>query len=115
MSKYTGTVEERLGKAIARERAALGLTQEELAQAIGVQQETISRFERGAVLPPLQRLIQLADVFDIPLDNLVRGTTNRASDDGLEITNILKKLNPESREFVRRWVMEMCEQLGRKR
>jgi len=79
-SKYTSTVEERLGKAIARERTALGLTQEELAQAIGVQQETISQFERGAVLPPLQRLIQLADVFDIPLDNLVRGTTNRRLD-----------------------------------
>lgn len=115
MSKQTGSVEERLGKAIAKERAARGLTQEGLAQAIGVQQETISRFERGAVLPPLQRLIQLAEVFDIPLDNLVRGTTNRAADDGVEITMMLKRLNPESREFVRRWVVEMCEVLGRKR
>ncbi|WP_167368760.1 helix-turn-helix domain-containing protein [Paraburkholderia tuberum] len=74
----------------------LGLTREDLAQAIGVRQETISRFERGIVLPPRQHLIQLADVFDIPLDNFVRRTTNRASDDGLEITMILKKLNPES-------------------
>ncbi|WP_322005603.1 helix-turn-helix domain-containing protein [Paraburkholderia tropica] len=114
MSKYLSTVEVRLGKAIARERSALGLTQEELAQAIGVQQETISRFERGVVLPPLQRLIQLADVFDIPLDGLVRGTTNRASDDGLEITTALKKLTPENREFIRRWVIEMCEQLSHK-
>lgn len=115
MPKHASTVEERLGKAIARERTALGLTQEDLAQAIGVQQETISRFERGAVLPPLQRLIQLAEVFDIPLDSLVRGTTNRATDDSLEITMLLKKLNPENREFVRRWVIEMCEQLGRAR
>lgn len=115
MSKYSVSVEERLGKAIAKERTELGLTQEELARAIGVQQETISRFERGAVLPPLPRLIQLADVFDIPLDELVRGTTNRAVDDGLEIATILKKLSPENRDFVRRWVIEMCEQLGRKR
>lgn len=40
--------------------------------------------------------------FYIALDDLVRGTTNRASDDGLEISMIVKELNPESREFVRR-------------
>ncbi|MGF6770651.1 transcriptional regulator with XRE-family HTH domain [Paraburkholderia sp. GAS199] len=115
MSKHTESVEQRLGKAIARERAAMGLTQEELARALGVTQETISRFERGTVLPPLQRLLQLADVFDIPLDNLVRGTTNRAADDGLEIAMMLKRLQPENREFVRRWVMEMCQRLNQKR
>ena len=37
------TVEEKLGKRIARQRKAVGLTQAQLAETVGVQPETISR------------------------------------------------------------------------
>lgn len=101
----------RIGRAIARERVARELTQEQLAEQLGVEQETVSRFERGLTLPPLQRLIQLADVFDLPLEALLRGTTNRAADEAAEITLMLAKLDDDGRDFVRRWVAEMCERL----
>jgi len=108
-------VASRLGKAIARERVARELTQEELAELLGVEQETISRFERGSTLPPLPRLIQLSDVFKLPLEALLRGTTNRATDDVADITELLVKLSDNDRDFVRRWVTEMCERLITKR
>lgn len=105
----------KIGRAIARERAARELTQEQLAEQLGVEQETISRFERGTTLPPLQRLIQLADIFDLPLEALLRGTTNRAADEAAEITQMLGRLDDDGRDFVRRWVTEMCERLPHRR
>ncbi|CAJ0730528.1 MAG: helix-turn-helix transcriptional regulator [Ralstonia sp.] len=108
-------VANRLGKAIARERMARELTQEQLAELLGVEQETISRFERGSTLPPLPRLIQLADVFNVPLESLLRTTTGRPADEAVDISKMLAKLDGDGRDFVRRWVTEMCEKLARKR
>lgn len=82
----TGATARRIGRVIARERTAKELTQERLAVQLRVEQEAISRFERGTTLPPLQRLIQLADVFDLPLEVLLRGTPNRAADKAADIS-----------------------------
>ena len=87
----------RIGRAIARERAARDLTQEQLAEQLGVEQETVSRFERGLTLPPLQRLIQLADIFDLPLETLLRGTTNRPADEAADIAQMLERLDDDGR------------------
>ncbi|MCL4667856.1 helix-turn-helix domain-containing protein [Burkholderia pseudomallei] len=111
MTKQTTGIANKLGKAIARERTAREFTQEQLAEMLGVEQETISRFERGLTLPPLPRLIQLADIFEVPLEALLRGTTNRAADEAADIARLLTKLDDDGRDFVRRWVTEMCERL----
>lgn len=115
MSRQSAHIPKRLGQSIARERAARGLTQEQLAEAIGVEQETISRFERGATLPPLSRLIQLADFFDIPLEALLRSYSSRLLDEAADIAAMLAKLDPDNREFVRRWMTEMCGKLAKRR
>ncbi|TDG05128.1 XRE family transcriptional regulator [Paraburkholderia guartelaensis] len=115
MATQTEKVAKKVGKAIAQERLARELTQERLAEMLGVEQETISRFERGLTLPPLPRLIQLADIFGLPLDALLRGTTNRAADEAADIAGMLTKLGDADRDFVRRWVTEMCERLSKKR
>ncbi|WP_322014904.1 helix-turn-helix transcriptional regulator [Paraburkholderia sp. J12] len=101
----------RLGKSIAKERAARGWTQEQLAELLDVEQETVSRFERGLTLPPLPRLLQLADAFGIPVDALLRGTTGRAADAGSEIARLLESLDDENQDFVRRCITELCERL----
>lgn len=111
MAKQTTGIANKLGKAIARERTARQLTQEQLAEMLGVEQETISRFERGLTLPPLMRLIQLADIFEVPVEALLRGTTNRAVDEAADIARLLTELDDDGRDFVRRWVTEMCERL----
>jgi transcriptional regulator with XRE-family HTH domain len=50
----------RLSKRIAERRRQLHLTQAELAERVGVDTETISRFERGKYLPSLLCLERLA-------------------------------------------------------
>ena len=48
-----------IGKSLADVRKRIGWTQGELAERIGVETETISRFERGATTPSLLTLQRL--------------------------------------------------------
>lgn len=104
----------RIGKAIAKQRLTKGFTQEKVAELIGVEQETISRFERGATIPPLLRLIDLAELFDIPLDALVRAGSDRSMDQAIDIAGLLSNLSEEDRAWVRDWVSELCIRLPNK-
>ena len=51
----------RLSRNIAGRRRALDLTQAQLAERLGVDTETLSRFERGKHLPSLATLERLAE------------------------------------------------------
>lgn len=52
-------------------RKKRGLNQNDLADIIGVSQQTISDYENGAQVPNLDRLVQLAQALNISLDELV--------------------------------------------
>ena len=54
-------------------RKKRGLSQEELGFDLGVSRQTVSKWESGQSYPDFQRLVLLADYFDISLDELVRG------------------------------------------
>jgi transcriptional regulator with XRE-family HTH domain len=115
MSRREDKFAKRLGRLLATKRLAKQLTQEQLAERLGVEQETISRFERGATLPPLARLLEIADVLDVALDELVRSTSHRLPDQAADITVMLESLDEENREWIRTWVSEMCRKLTAKR
>ena len=66
------TVEEQLGKRIARQRKAVGLTQAQLAETVGVQPETISRVETGSKTASLDLLIEVAAALELELHELFR-------------------------------------------
>lgn len=51
---------------ITRYRKAMGLSQEQLAEAIGVTQTTVSHWERGFVKPRAKHIKMLSDVLGIP-------------------------------------------------
>jgi transcriptional regulator with XRE-family HTH domain len=114
MAKRNAGIEERIGKAISAQRMARELSQAQLAEEMGVDKDTISRFERGAVLPPLARLIQLADIFEIPLEDLIRGASSNVADAAPDIARMLAKLDDDGRQFVRHIVEELCERLAPK-
>lgn len=56
-----------------RQRA--GLTQQELAEKLGVTTGTVSRYERGAGFPKTDILFALGDVLDIRPVDLLRADT----------------------------------------
>ena len=56
-------------------RTQRGMSQLELAEALDVSRQSISKWETGTAVPELDKLVRLSDVFGITLDELVRGTT----------------------------------------
>ena len=48
-----------------------GLSQEELAEKVGVSRQTISKWEMSQSSPEMEKLINLSKIFDISLDELV--------------------------------------------
>ncbi|OIQ98501.1 anaerobic benzoate catabolism transcriptional regulator [mine drainage metagenome] len=101
----------KMGRAIAVRRQQRQLTQAELAEAIGVEQETISRFERGATLPPLGRLSDIADALSCPLDELLRTGSPRFEDRAQGIARILEKLTEPDRRLIGDIVEQLCARL----
>ncbi len=47
------------------------MSQEELAERLQVSRQTISKYETGESLPDIDKCKQLADIFNVSLDDLV--------------------------------------------
>lgn len=100
-----------MGRAIAIRRQQKQFTQAELAEIINVEQETISRFERGATLPPLGRLTDIADALSCPLEDLLRSGSPRTEDKAQDLAQILKGLTDSDKELVSEIVEKICARL----
>jgi len=57
---------------IAELRRREGLSQEQLADRLGVTRQSVSKWESGSATPELSKLIALSDLFGITVDTLVR-------------------------------------------
>lgn len=64
-----------IGETIYRLRTEAGLSQSDLAEALGVSRQSISKWETGASVPDLDKLIKLRELFHVSLDTLVQGET----------------------------------------
>lgn len=61
-----------LGQNLQFLRKNNGMTQENLAQRMGVSRQTVSKWESGEASPELTKLLELGDVFSCKLDTLLR-------------------------------------------
>lgn len=61
-----------LSERICQLRRKCGLSQEQLAERIGVSRQAISKWESGTSTPELEKLIALSECFQITLDELIR-------------------------------------------
>ena len=64
----------RFEEKIVELRKAKGLSQEELAEQLGVSRQAVSRWELGQTLPDIPNLMQLCELFDVSADYLVKDT-----------------------------------------
>ena len=72
-------MENRIAEQIRFYRKQKGLTQEQLAEAMGVSVAAVSKWEQGQSLPEIPMLMELADFFDLSVDALL-GYRLRAND-----------------------------------
>lgn len=62
-----------LGENICRLRTARGMSQGDLAEALDVSRQSISKWETGGAVPELEKLMKLSALFGVTLDELVTG------------------------------------------
>lgn len=94
-----------IGQAIAKYRKQAGLSQEQLAEALGIGYEAVSRMERGVVIPAVDRLIEIAEIVSCPVTELLSQTSPRPSDEVVHLHQLLCSLSNENKQ----WLMEQVE------
>ena len=57
-----------IGTIIAELRKTYGYTQSQIAESIGIAQNTYSKYENGVIFPNVEILVRIADIFHVSLD-----------------------------------------------
>ena len=78
-------------------RKKSGLSQEELAEKIGVSRQAVSKWERAEASPDTDNLIALADVYRVTLDELIKGRQEGDADNPRETDNITCDITDKKR------------------
>jgi len=104
-----------VAKNIGRRRRELGVTQAQLAERLGVETETLSRFERGKHAPTLRNLIRLAELLQTTVTDLLAEHKRAPCDDVLVISAWLQPLSSEDRLFALGVLKQCCDYLGTSR
>lgn len=80
------------GKRIQELRKKCNLSQEELADKIGVARQTISKWELNETSPDLKQAKKLSKIFDVSLDELVDNREIRSSSENSKQNNFIKHI-----------------------
>lgn len=98
-----------LGKQIACYRKSMKLTQDELADKIGVSRTHLSNIEIGKSVPSLDVLIEISNVFHVGIDRLLVDSlqVSRKRETDSVILEIMRKCTYEERKVVERIVSEL--------
>ncbi len=65
--------QEKIGKFIAESRKEKKLTQEELAEKLGITKNAVSKWERGLCLMDMSLLKPLSDILDVSINEILAG------------------------------------------
>ncbi|WP_366917217.1 helix-turn-helix domain-containing protein [Lactiplantibacillus plantarum] len=65
-------IEHDLAHQLKAARIDKGYSQNDIANILDITRQSVSKWERGLVYPDLDNLIRLSDIYNIPVDNLIR-------------------------------------------
>lgn len=96
----------KIGKFISEERKKKNYTQKQLADILNVSDRTISKWECGNYMPPIECLSMLSDIYKISINEMLVGerVCNEEFTEIAErnITSTLKELEKENQIFEKR-------------
>ncbi len=101
----------KIGVFLKQLRKESGMTQEQLGEKVGVSNKTVSRWETGNYMPPVECLHILSDIYKISINEILAG--ERVSGENFteiaeqNITSTLKELEKENQVFEKRmmWIL----------
>lgn len=72
-----------LGENIYKYRTQKNLSQGELAEALDVSRQSVSKWETGTAVPELDKLVKMCHFFDVTLDALVNGESRQPPEESV--------------------------------
>ena len=93
----------KIGKFLKELRKQNNMTQEQLGERIGVTNKTVSRWETGNYMPPIESLRLLSDIFDVSINEILAG--ERLSEESFKevaeenIAIALEEMDKEGKRF----------------
>ena len=67
----------KIGKYIAGKRKALGMTQAQVAEKLGMSDKSVSKWERGICLPDVSVYMALCEILGISLNEFIAGDSHK--------------------------------------
>lgn len=98
-----------VGSFLKKLRKENNMTQEQLGERIGVTNKTVSRWETGNYMPPVESLILLSDIYGISINEILAG--KRLGMDELKevadenVTKVLGELESDYKKFEKRMII----------
>ena len=104
-------MKEHIGEHIAHYRKKAGLTQEQLAEKMGITAQAVSKWENGLTCPDLDSVARLADFLGVSVEQLIHGDTAIPSVKVVETPHALKGSqyiyeHPEKRAEDLMWALQ---------
>ena len=93
-------LQQAIGRAIARQRKAAGLTQADVAERLDLSNDAVSRLERGNIVPSALRLFELAEVFGCEVADLLNDSSPHSLDQALRLQGLLTRLDAPQRQLL---------------
>ena len=70
-------------------RKAKGMSQEELADKVGVSRQAVSKWESEQATPDLDKVVIMSDIFEVTTDYLLKGIEPVKSDDHKTMADVI--------------------------
>ena len=80
------------GEFLFKLRKENGMTQAELAQALGVTNKAVSKWETGEAMPETALLLPISRIFGVSVDELLDGKRSENADAGVEQQSIKDRI-----------------------
>ena len=94
-----------IGKNIAELRKSNGMTQEQLAETLGVSSQSVSKWENEVTMPDIMLLPVIAGCFDITVDELYGGRKSKEKRKAIDYDDIPEMIYDTIIELTQRgWV-----------
>ena len=104
--------QDKVGEFIQQRRKALGLTQKELADKLGISDKTVSKWETGKGMPDISSIPELCKILNVSINELLLGEEISQEDLSKKTEeNIMSLLNINHKQ--RKYVMiQLCLGIG---
>ena len=109
MKERPNSLAQIVGQAIFQRRRALGMSQEELAEKVGIGQQSLSRMEQGKTAPRFERLQNLADSLGCRVVDLFAEPQESADFYAASLAELFSVLSDEQRVFVHRQAAQLVQ------